>query len=280
MDIVVFDKTGTLTLGRPTVLGCNLLDDSIALPQLCRLMAAAESASEHPLGKAILDYCSTSLVTHSGLTGGTQSYGEPSGLSPRLPVSHSAHSAGGGSSSQQIQMPPWPPSRPSRGSSAGDMTHKPASDGGIPVPVLKLFPSAHDVQVSQGLGISCWVDANEAGLDGHHLLRFAPPAQQSAIASSSSQGPSGSHGGSAAGRDVSVTSSSSALDRVLVIVGNRLMMQGHGVRLPEVLDDLVAPEVGRPQRGGDCVLSVDGEGLREGIVCLLEALDGIQRPSS
>ncbi|MDP8986827.1 MAG: cation-translocating P-type ATPase [Actinomycetota bacterium] len=48
---VVLDKTGTLTEGRPTVREVEALADP---DELVRLAAAAESASEHPLGQAVV----------------------------------------------------------------------------------------------------------------------------------------------------------------------------------------------------------------------------------
>lgn len=50
VNTVVLDKTGTLTEGRPRVTETNLLDEVL------RLAAAAESRSEHPLGRALVEY--------------------------------------------------------------------------------------------------------------------------------------------------------------------------------------------------------------------------------
>ncbi|KAF7332196.1 hypothetical protein MKEN_00100600 [Mycena kentingensis (nom. inval.)] len=60
VDIIVFDKTGTLTTGAdPSV--CDSLFPSIATDvsreDLLGMAAALESASSHPLGRAILKYC-------------------------------------------------------------------------------------------------------------------------------------------------------------------------------------------------------------------------------
>lgn len=48
-----FDKTGTLTCGKPEV--ADIVTDGCDKNELLRLFAAAESYSEHPLGKAIAD---------------------------------------------------------------------------------------------------------------------------------------------------------------------------------------------------------------------------------
>jgi heavy metal translocating P-type ATPase len=55
VDTVVLDKTGTLTLGRPEV---QLLEPVAGVTQdeLLAAAAAAELRSEHPLGKAIVEY--------------------------------------------------------------------------------------------------------------------------------------------------------------------------------------------------------------------------------
>ena len=53
VDTVVFDKTGTLTEGRPSVVGVRTID-GVAADELIALAAAAERASEHPLGAAVV----------------------------------------------------------------------------------------------------------------------------------------------------------------------------------------------------------------------------------
>jgi P-type Cu2+ transporter len=52
LDTVVFDKTGTLTEGKPQVTDI-LTADGMTADELLRLAAAAESATNHPLGTAI-----------------------------------------------------------------------------------------------------------------------------------------------------------------------------------------------------------------------------------
>ena len=53
VDTVVLDKTGTVTVGRPDVTDVvSFVDEA----HLIRTAASAESASEHPLGKAIAEY--------------------------------------------------------------------------------------------------------------------------------------------------------------------------------------------------------------------------------
>ena len=52
---IVFDKTGTLTKGKPSVI--DLIDLSgMGEGELLRLVAIAESGSEHPLGQAVVNY--------------------------------------------------------------------------------------------------------------------------------------------------------------------------------------------------------------------------------
>jgi Cu+-exporting ATPase len=54
--IIVFDKTGTLTKGKPSVTDIIELSDSVGETELLRLVAIAESGSEHPLGQAVVNY--------------------------------------------------------------------------------------------------------------------------------------------------------------------------------------------------------------------------------
>jgi Cu+-exporting ATPase len=54
-DTLVFDKTGTLTEGRPEVTGARALR-GFSEADLLRFAAAVESASEHPLARAIVQY--------------------------------------------------------------------------------------------------------------------------------------------------------------------------------------------------------------------------------
>jgi Cu+-exporting ATPase len=56
VDTLVIDKTGTLTEGKPRVTSITVAEDAgISENDLLRLAASAESASEHPLGRAIVE---------------------------------------------------------------------------------------------------------------------------------------------------------------------------------------------------------------------------------
>ncbi|WOL06069.1 hypothetical protein Cni_G14801 [Canna indica] len=55
VDCIVFDKTGTLTTGKPVVVNTRLLKNMV-LRDFYEYVAAAEVNSEHPLGKAIVQY--------------------------------------------------------------------------------------------------------------------------------------------------------------------------------------------------------------------------------
>ena len=236
MDVVVFDKTGTLTLGRPSVLSCNVLDDALGLPQLCRLMAAAESASEHPLARAILDFCSETLGLGSAPSR-SLSGGGGSGALPRLasapsneegasalPVSHPASSLGGAPSpvaAARVTVRPWSWGGDSPAAADAGAEISPASaSAGAP----KLLPQGHDVNVVQGMGVTCWVEAADAGLTQQQAARFGGRPMPPSLPMSS---------GSGAG----------VPGRVLVVVGNRLLMQQLGVRLPDGLEEMVVPVV-------------------------------------
>lgn len=51
---IVFDKTGTLTKGHPEVTDSLLFAKNLSESDFYQLIGSAETASEHPLGKAIV----------------------------------------------------------------------------------------------------------------------------------------------------------------------------------------------------------------------------------
>lgn len=55
VNMIAFDKTGTLTYGKLRVSDIISFDGSLSENELLRLTASAESKSEHPLGKAIVE---------------------------------------------------------------------------------------------------------------------------------------------------------------------------------------------------------------------------------
>ncbi len=55
VDTVTFDKTGTLTRGKLEVSDVFCFDTAVGEDELLSLTASAESKSEHPLGKAVVD---------------------------------------------------------------------------------------------------------------------------------------------------------------------------------------------------------------------------------
>jgi Cu+-exporting ATPase len=60
---VVFDKTGTLTTGKIVVTDIIPLDSKLSSKDILDLAAIAESKSEHPLAKAVLDRAAMSGIT-------------------------------------------------------------------------------------------------------------------------------------------------------------------------------------------------------------------------
>ncbi|AGL00352.1 heavy metal translocating P-type ATPase [Desulfoscipio gibsoniae] len=54
INTVVLDKTGTITRGEPSLTDVILAGDAFSENELLQLVASAESASEHPLGEAIV----------------------------------------------------------------------------------------------------------------------------------------------------------------------------------------------------------------------------------
>jgi P-type Cu2+ transporter len=67
IDTVVMDKTGTLTKGQPEV--TDVVVDGIEEDELLGLVAAVESASEHPLAAAIVGYAAYRGIKPLPLTG-------------------------------------------------------------------------------------------------------------------------------------------------------------------------------------------------------------------
>jgi Cu+-exporting ATPase len=70
ITVAVFDKTGTLTEGKPAVMDI-IPEDSFAAEELLCLAASAELNSEHPIGKAVVDYAkekNVKLLTINGFT--------------------------------------------------------------------------------------------------------------------------------------------------------------------------------------------------------------------
>ena len=56
VEVVALDKTGTLTEGRPGLTDLVLSDDAgLSEPDLLALVASAETASEHPVGRALVE---------------------------------------------------------------------------------------------------------------------------------------------------------------------------------------------------------------------------------
>ncbi len=54
---VLFDKTGTLTVGKPSVRKVYLIDGSVDENSILKYACSVESRSEHPISRALLDYC-------------------------------------------------------------------------------------------------------------------------------------------------------------------------------------------------------------------------------
>ncbi|MCL6415992.1 copper-translocating P-type ATPase [Aestuariirhabdus sp. Z084] len=57
LDVIVVDKTGTLTMGTPKVIDAHFLPSPQPTELLLAQVRQLESASEHPLASALIDYC-------------------------------------------------------------------------------------------------------------------------------------------------------------------------------------------------------------------------------
>lgn len=62
IDWVLFDKTGTLTEGKPFVTEIISLDENYSKEDILAIVGALEQASEHPLGKAIINHAEEARV--------------------------------------------------------------------------------------------------------------------------------------------------------------------------------------------------------------------------
>ncbi len=61
VDTMVFDKTGTLTIGNPKVADQEVYGDNI--DEVLGYLASVEKESDHPLGKAVIDYIGETKIS-------------------------------------------------------------------------------------------------------------------------------------------------------------------------------------------------------------------------
>ncbi len=76
VNVVVFDKTGTLTVGRPEITEVLVASGDMTEDEVLGLAAAAEQASEHPLGAAIVRRAKERGVALPPVTGFTSVPGQ------------------------------------------------------------------------------------------------------------------------------------------------------------------------------------------------------------
>lgn len=69
IDTVILDKTGTLTVGRPAVTDVVPLADEVSESTLMGLAASVEQDSEHPIGRAIVEWAENQGVAMEKATG-------------------------------------------------------------------------------------------------------------------------------------------------------------------------------------------------------------------
>lgn len=257
----------------------------------CRLMSAAESSSEHPLARAVLEYCSAQLgvplrtssgegsfrngKTSAGGGGGAVTSGDHLALTlSHLHVPLTSHSSGGtalpvshGSASPTLSSSGFGAASSAFGHRLPPSSTAPATDAphttsnSAAAAAGGKLPGGQDVQVVQGLGVSCWVSAAEAGLSAGQATRYARPPPRLTTTSGAPAAAASTPGGSAAASSSAGAGATAAAGAVAaregmvsVLVGNRALMLQCGVRLPEGLEDMMAPEVSRDrgrEEGGE-----------------------------
>ncbi|HEY6911249.1 MAG TPA: heavy metal translocating P-type ATPase, partial [Myxococcales bacterium] len=74
VDTLVLDKTGTLTEGKPRLVTVEALDGATG-PEVLRLAASLENASEHPLAHAVVEGARERGAATAGVTGFTSATG-------------------------------------------------------------------------------------------------------------------------------------------------------------------------------------------------------------
>eukprot|EP00227_Mantoniella_beaufortii_P003136 CAMPEP_0197613582 /NCGR_PEP_ID=MMETSP1326-20131121/59090_1 /TAXON_ID=1155430 /ORGANISM="Genus nov. species nov., Strain RCC2288" /LENGTH=1012 /DNA_ID=CAMNT_0043182445 /DNA_START=186 /DNA_END=3224 /DNA_ORIENTATION=+ len=88
VTILAFDKTGTLTVGNPRVVDFRIFSgpqNQLSEDKFLRIVAAAESHSEHPIAKAILNFVRAKLLGAEKAEGGdADDTGGAAALKPRL----------------------------------------------------------------------------------------------------------------------------------------------------------------------------------------------------
>ncbi|GJP33299.1 hypothetical protein CLOM_g17846 [Closterium sp. NIES-68] len=146
---VAFDKTGTLTVGKPRVVavvpyvgdntgfatneGCD--NEAMSQAELLSLAAAAEANSEHPLGRAILDYAQHYFVF-----------------------------SGGGFPGDETALPSPLSSSSSSASSPSGSSLKPSKD-------VSWMKEARECEVLAGMGVRCCVDGRVVLVGSRGLMK-------------------------------------------------------------------------------------------------------------
>lgn len=222
---VIFDKTGTLTRGRPAVLDMRRFDEQVEDLELLSLAAAVESASEHPLAAAVLEYA------RARITGWSDALeAEDGNSSDELTAEGSGwlserHSSGQVSLAEQesvalVGLPPAPVGNVRR--------HRRRTDW---------IRDVRDAQPSPGKGIKGWVEPGE----GYHAHSVLPGA---AAAGSTAQRQPQNGWANLLGMGFSATSDALAGKQSLpqpselkVTVGNKHMMADEGIAVPAAVDD-------------------------------------------
>ncbi|CAI7856345.1 unnamed protein product, partial [Closterium sp. NIES-54] len=208
IETVVFDKTGTLTQGRPSVTSCTLFSSRVSQSELLAVLAAAEVSSEHPLAKAIVDYCLSSPhmpksfpnLSHIPFPSSSPPSSSPPSSSPEslraLPFSFPLPSSTSPlphspsplpSSSPLLHYSPSPPSSlhhstspPSSNSTVTSTPNHPTTattgdissqDAAPSKKLLHTLPSAESFEAIAGHGVVCRINGRHVAVGNLKLMR-------------------------------------------------------------------------------------------------------------
>ncbi|KAF5841526.1 hypothetical protein DUNSADRAFT_12454 [Dunaliella salina] len=248
----------------------------IALHELALLLGSAESSSEHPLARAMLTWCRSHCRVPTPAP--VHAWGEGPGhaVGTSAAAAAAAGGSGGGSKAgeacgfdkgggmegglqtrqQGSQVAGIPHSQQQHQQQQHQQQHQQQQQQqqGCPNDGEVLFPAPLDAVVSPGMGIACRASLGSAQQDTTLQQRLAQATAAAAEVEAETSSEAGLQGGglARAGEGTSGGARGEGVGQqgVPVVVGNRLLMQRSGVRMPP-LEGLMAP---LEESGHTCVL--------------------------